>query len=234
MMEMHNNTTAQKLIQSNLNALKNEIAKICKDRKPPQLIAVSKTQPFDMITAAYQCGLRAFAENYAKELETKTLALDLDDIEWHFIGKIQSNKTKIIAKYASWVHSLTNISHAKLLDQHRRNFSSPLQVLIEVNISNEVGKGGLTTFAQILDLANSLQELPNLKLVGLMGMASHTKDSGLINSQFQTLNNYLQSLNALGFNLDQLSMGMSEDYLLAVANGATHLRIGTKIFGKRN
>lgn len=229
-----NNSVAKMFIESNLNTIKNELAEVCNGKDLSQIIAVSKTQTIDMIAAAHQCGLRVFAENYVKELETKATALDLNDLEWHFIGKIQSNKTKIIATHATWVHSLTNISHARLLNQYRNGSSSPLQVLIEVNISNEANKGGLATFSQIQDFAKSLQEFPNLKLRGLMGLASHTQDRNLINSQFQTLNNHLQSLNELGFNLDQLSIGMSEDYLLAIANGATMLRIGSKIFGRRN
>lgn len=221
-------------IESNLNEIKHNISQVSTNKNSPQIIAVSKTHSVEMITAAYQCGIRAFAENYVKELEQKVNTIELDGVEWHFIGKIQSNKIRIIAHNIAWVHSLTSINHANLLDKHRNGIITPLQVLIEVNISGEASKGGLREFEQILELAKQIQTLPNLKLRGLMGMASDSPDEGLINSQFQKLRQYFEQLNSLGFDLDQLSMGMTTDYLIAIKNGATMLRIGSKIFGARS
>lgn len=221
-------------IKSNLNEIKNNISQILSiDKCSPQIIAVSKTHSIEMITTAYQCGIKIFAENYVKELESKISLLQLNGIEWHFIGKIQSNKIRFIAHNTTWVHSLTNINHANLLDKYRSSIEVPLQVLIEVNISDEVSKGGCIDFEQIIALARHIQTLHNLKLRGLMGMASHTSDENLINSQFQKLKNYFEQLKVLGFNLDQLSMGMSDDYMIALKNGATMLRIGSKLFGNR-
>lgn len=219
-------------IESNLNEIKHNISQW--SISLPLVIAVSKTHSVETITAAYQCGIRAFAESYVKELEKKVNTIALGDIKWHFIGKIQSNKIRSIAHKVAWVHSLTSINHANLLDKHRSGTGTPLQVLIEVNISDEASKGGLSEFEQILELAKHIQALPNLKLRGLMGMASHTPDTELINLQFQKLKQHFEQLNTLGFNLDQLSMGMSDDYVIAIKNGATMLRIGSKIFGNRN
>lgn len=222
-------------IANNLNIIRQQIASFAQELDQiPQLVAVSKTFPPQKIQEAYAQNQRVFSENYVAELEhkAKTLA-NLDDIEWHFIGTIQSNKTKTLALHAAWIHSLTCLKHAIRLNQHRPSQLPPLQVLIEVNISNESNKGGLTSLEEIINLANEIKKLPNLNLRGLMGMASHTQDEKIIESQFELLSSYLAELNKLGFNLDQLSMGMSNDYHIAIRCGATMVRLGSKIFGKR-
>ena len=223
-------------ITENLTTLRNHITDLnLKYNTTAKLIAVSKTYPVTAIIEAYQNTQRQFGENYAQELAQKAHELSqLTDIEWHFIGTIQSNKTKLIAENAAWVHTLTKLQHALRLNNQRPANMPPLQVLIEVNISNEASKGGLSNLADIIDLANKIKKLPNLNLRGLMGMAANCNDENILASQFDKLKLYLQELNNLGFNLDQLSSGMSNDYPIAIAHGATLVRIGSKIFGERN
>ncbi len=199
------------------------------------LIAVSKTIAIEAIQEAYHAAQQiAFGENYPQELASKVEQLQNLPLEWHFIGNIQSNKTKLIAENAAWAHTLANTNHAKRLNNQRPAHLAPLQVLIEVNISDEVSKHGLSNFAEIAILAKEINSLPNLKLRGLMGMASATDNIELIKAQFNQLKNYQQQLNEQGFNLDQLSMGMSGDYTHALECGATIIRIGSLIFGERN
>lgn len=220
-------------IKQNLNEITAQI-KECDIHHQVKLIAVSKTFPIEDVETAYNLGVRKFGENYPQELVQKAQQIKHNDIEWHFIGNIQSNKTRLIAENASWVHTLTKASHATRLSEQRPQYLPPLQVLIEVNISNEVNKHGLHTINEIVDLANHISQLPNLKLRGLMGMASDSNDNELINNQFNQLYQYFKQLNKLGFELTELSMGMSHDFPLAIANGATLVRIGSKIFGVRN
>ena len=197
---------------------------------PPLLIAVSKTFPTGAILAAHAAGQRSFAENQAQELKAKADELSPLELEWHFIGRLQSNKTQVLAKYATWVHSLTNLKHATRLNQQRPKNLPQLKVLIEVKISPEASKHGLNSFEQVLDLANGIKQLANLELCGLMGMASRTNDQSQIKAEFNQLADFLQRLNQHGFKLKQLSMGMSQDFALAISCGATIVRIGSKIF----
>lgn len=220
-------------IEQNIKEIQAQITEL-KPNNEVNLIAVSKNFPVTAIEKAYQAGQRRFGENYVQEFAAKAEKLHHLDIEWHFIGSIQSNKTKIIAKFAHWVHTLTKYTHAKRLNDQRPLECQPLKVLIEVNISNEDSKHGLDNFAQIHELAIQIQQLPNLKLVGLMGMAANGDDTNLIQQQFLQLSNYLDQLNQHGFELTQLSMGMSQDYPLAIKAGANLIRIGSKIFGERN
>ena len=224
-------------IAANIDIICQEINDLSiKYTKPAaKLVAVSKTYPSEIIKIAYEHGQRYFGENYALELAQKSTELkQFKDIEWHFIGTIQSNKSKIIAETASWVHTLTKLSHASRLNQQRPKHLSPLQVLIEVNISNEPSKQGLINYEEIFNLATQLKDFNNLKLRGLMGMATTDANNSMIHEEFTQLNHYLQKLNCQGFNLDQLSMGMSRDYPIALECGSTLIRVGSKIFGKRN
>lgn len=218
-------------LQDSLNSIKYDI------NKPLQkvlLVAVSKTHPESAILAAIDAGQFDFGENYVQELSRKAENLANHPICWHFIGNIQSNKTSQIAKYASWVHTLTKEQHAKRLNDQRPTNLSPLNVLIEVNISEEESKGGLSNYKDINTLATIINSLPNLRLKGLMGMASNTMDEIVIKNQFNLLSSYLEQLNNDGFNLTELSMGMSNDYKLAIECGSTMVRIGSKIFGERS
>ncbi len=217
----------------NLNNLKQICTKLDSVNRDIQLIAVSKTYSSEHIRAAYALGVTRFGENYPQELSEK--AVDLADlaIEWHYIGNIQRNKSQLIATYASWVHSIFNQRQALALNKARARHVAPLNVLIQVNISNEASKSGIGDFEQLFGLASYIKELAHLKLRGLMGMAQNSPDLELVHAQFRCLEHYFQQLNRHGFNLDQLSMGMSNDYELALESGATMLRIGSKIFGVR-
>lgn len=220
-------------ITQNLQQVNNSIKALAHEQKV-ELIAVSKTFPSTLVRQAYADGQRKFAESYPQELAQKTRELADLEIEWHFIGNIQSNKTKLIAQQASWVHTITKLQHAKRLNDQRPAELAPLQILIEVNISQESNKQGVTNWQELIQLAQAIMQLPRLKLRGLMGMAMATNDQQLIQAQFQQLGRYLEQLNTQGLgNFDQLSMGMSADYPLAIKAGATLVRIGSNIFGAR-
>lgn len=222
-------------INLQITKIREELTQYANDSCAVKLIAVSKTYPIENIQEAYnQAQQQVFGENYPQELANKANQLKNLSLEWHFIGNIQSNKTKLIAENAAWVHTLTSINHAKRLNDQRPTNLDPLQVLIEVNISNEQSKHGLNSLEEIILLAHEINWLPNLKLRGLMGMASATDNVELVKSQFNQLKSYQQQLNEQGFNLDQLSMGMSGDYQQALECGATMIRIGSLIFGERN
>lgn len=217
-------------IATSLNLINQEITS---EENNVKLIAVSKNFPTQDILIAHRHGQVAFGENYPQELSEKAKELSNYPIEWHFIGNIQSNKIKQIAKHASWIHSLSKESHAKLFNQCRENMEK-LNILIEVNISTEEDKHGLHTFDEVFSFANYINTLPNLNLKGLMGMASNTNDLAILKSQFTKLAQFRDKLNQNGFNLTELSMGMSNDYLEAIKCGSTMVRIGSKIFGVRN
>lgn len=203
---------------------------------PVRLIAVSKTFPATDISNLYQkTGQDAFGENYAQELSAKAVALNQYPLEWHFIGRIQSNKIKLIASHAAWVHSLTNGKHALLLNNSRDISQSKLNVLIEVNISNDPHKHGVHTFNDILELAKIIKKQPKLHLRGLMGMSGINTSTSIKNQQFAHLNQLFNQLKLSGFEkIDTLSMGMSDDFETALKNGSTMLRVGSLIFGPRH
>lgn len=222
-------------IYHNLISLTAEIAEIAELRSPQvKLIAVSKNFAISTIREAYAAGQCCFGESYAQELAFKAQQLSALKLEWHFIGKLQSNKTRLIAQYASWVHALTTQQHALRLNNQRPPNLAPLQVLISVNISNEVSKNGLQDFNAIKNLAAEINHLPRLQLRGLMGIASANATAASLRQQFMLLSNYSQQLQSHGYKLDQLSIGMSDDYPIALECGATMLRIGSKIFGARS
>jgi len=223
----------------NYRHLKKQIENICNHsimNYPVELIAVSKTFPIeDIIKLHTDTGQIAFGENYVQELREKASALASYKLQWHFIGNIQSNKIKFIAESASWVHSLGATKHALLLNKNRGNILPKLNVLIEVNISHDANKHGLSNFVQILELADITSRQENLTLRGLMGMTGVTPDLSTKNQQFCELKKLFDKLKSTsGFeNIDTLSMGMSDDFELAIKNGATMLRIGSLIFGNR-
>ncbi len=198
------------------------------------VIAVSKKFSGETIRELYDLGQRDFGESYAQEFNQKSNELKDLDIVWHFIGHVQSNKIKLIATSASWIHSVSNTKQIIKLSKLRPTNLPKLNILLEVNISNEPSRHGVNAYNDILELANVIKISNNLKLRGLMGIASHTIDNKLLENQFQKLTKMFNQLNRDGFNVDTLSMGMSNDYELAIKNGSTMLRIGTKIFGIRN
>ncbi len=197
-----------------------------------ELLAVSKTKPVEAVAAAFDCGQRRFGENYAQELATKAEALADPDIEWHFIGPIQSNKTRIIAARADWVHGVDRLKSATRLSAQRPEGAAPLQVCVQVNIDEESTKSGVT-LDQLPALCAEIVELPNLVLRGLMCIPRPSPDFDANRRQFARLRQAMEALNDAGYRLDTLSMGMSGDFPAAIAEGATIVRIGTAIFGAR-
>jgi PLP dependent protein len=196
------------------------------------LVAVSKAFPAHKIEEAYRAGQTAFGESYAQEGLEKILALKNLPLEWHFIGPIQSNKTRIIAEHFSWVHSIERDKIAERLSQARPAGLPPLQVCIQVNISGETSKSG-TAPDELLPLAKYVQTLPRLRLRGLMAIPQPAADPELQRRRFRLLRELKDALATEGILLDTLSMGMSQDLEAAILEGATIVRVGTAIFGDR-
>lgn len=197
-----------------------------------RLLAVSKTWPAEDIAEAYAAGQRAFGENQEQEGARKIAALAHLPIEWHFIGPIQSNKTRPIAERYAWVHSIDREKIARRLSDQRPAALGPLMVCVQVNISGEASKSGVEPSAA-LELAKSVAALPRLRLRGLMAVPAPTDDVQLQREQFRRLRALYDDVQSAGIDLDTLSMGMSDDLEAAVAEGSTLVRIGTAIFGRR-
>jgi len=204
------------------------------DRDPSeiQLIAVSKTRPASDIRQVWEAGQKAFAENYLQDALQKMPALKDCDIEWHFIGRIQSNKTRAIAENFSWVHTLASFKHARRLDEQRPQALSPLNTCIQVNLSGESSKNGIAK-NDLPPLLEKAAKLPHLRLRGLMTMPPAAASSKQQHQIFGQLRQLLKDINQQGYELDTLSMGMSGDMHAAICEGATMVRIGTAIFGPR-
>jgi len=197
-----------------------------------RLLAVSKTKPASMVREAYAAGQRAFGENYLQDALPKMEELSDLDIEWHFIGRIQSNKTRDIAARFAWIHGLDKAKHAHRLNEQRPPELAPLNCCIQVNLSGEKSKGGVTP-DDLPVLAREVAELPRLKLRGLMTMPDPSSTREQQRIVFEQLAQLRDELNASGMSLDTLSMGMSGDLEMAVAAGSDMVRIGTDIFGAR-
>ncbi|MGZ8217056.1 YggS family pyridoxal phosphate-dependent enzyme [Methylomagnum sp.] len=195
-----------------------------------RLIAVSKTQPVEALTAAYQCGQRDFGENYFQEALAKQDRLAHFDIVWHFIGPIQSNKTRPIASRFAWVHSVDRLKIAERLSEQRPVNLPPLNICIQVNVSGEASKSGVALDA-LPDLVAAVAKLPRLRLRGLMAIPAPTHDPEQQRQAFRALRRAFDGLADYG--LDALSMGMSEDLEAAVLEGGTLVRVGTALFGPR-
>ena len=197
------------------------------------LMAVSKAQPASAIRDAYSAGQTLFGENYLQEaLEKQALLKDLA-IEWHFIGPIQSNKTSLIANNFSWVHSVDRLKIALRLNEARLADTTPLQVCIQVNVSHEPSKSG-AAFCDVASLVAEIIKLPRLKLRGLMAIPAPSNNLDQQKAQFKEVRECYDALNAQGYTLDTLSMGMSSDYKVAIEQGATIIRIGSALFGARH
>ncbi|QEL57255.1 YggS family pyridoxal phosphate-dependent enzyme [Chromobacterium paludis] len=197
------------------------------------LLAVSKTFPATDVQEAHACGQRAFGENYVQELQQKSEALAGLAIEWHFIGPLQSNKTRIVAERAHWAHSIDRLKIAERLSAQRPDELPPLNVCVQVNVSGEDSKSGCAP-EEALALARAVAALPRLRLRGLMCIPEPTEDAARLAAQFVELRRLKEQLAAEGLALDTLSMGMSADLELAVAEGATVVRVGSAIFGQRS
>jgi len=197
-----------------------------------KLIAVSKAQSAAAIREAYTAGQTIFGENYLQEALDKQAQLTDLDIEWHFIGPIQSNKTQPIGQHFAWVHSVDRLKIAQRLNDARPAQLPPLQICIQVNVSNEDSKSGVLP-AELAALATEIEKLPRLKLRGLMAIPAPTLDVNQQIAQFKLVRECYDALVAQGFALDTLSMGMSEDYAAAISQGASFVRIGSALFGAR-
>ncbi|WP_207267606.1 YggS family pyridoxal phosphate-dependent enzyme [Pseudomonas sp. GW101-3H06] len=201
-----------------------------RDENSVQLLAVSKTKPAQDLREAYAAGLRDFGENYLQEALGKQLELADLPLIWHFIGPIQSNKTRAIAEHFDWVHSVDRLKIAQRLSEQRPAELPPLNICIQVNVSGEASKSGCSP-ADLPALANAINTLPRLKLRGLMAIPEPTEDRAAQDAAFAAVQSLQASLN---LPLDTLSMGMSHDLESAIAQGATWVRIGTALFGARD
>ena len=195
-----------------------------------RLIAVSKAQPAASLIAAYGLGQREFGENYLQEAEAKQDALAHFDIGWHFIGPMQSNKTRPIAGRFAWAHSVDRLKIAQRLSEQRPSGLPPLNVCLQVNVSDEASKSGVS-LEVLPELAAAVAELPRLRLRGLMAIPAPTEDAVAQRAVFRGVRRAFEGLSCHG--LDTLSMGMSEDLESAVLEGATLVRVGTALFGPR-
>jgi len=221
-------------IAVNLQAIRRRISEALQgDRRDISLVAVSKSHAPDAIRAAFAAGQRDFGESYVQEAVPKIAALADLGATWHYIGHLQSNKARDVGASFDWVHAVDRAKIAAALARARPEGTPDLNVCIQVNISGEAAKGGVPP-AQAPALAREVAAIPRLKLRGLMGMASATEDAGEQRAQFARLRRTFEEIVATGIALDTLSMGMSQDFEAALAEGATLLRIGTAIFGDRN
>ncbi|MBY0579490.1 MAG: YggS family pyridoxal phosphate-dependent enzyme [Burkholderiales bacterium] len=217
-------------IASGLQAVKQQIEKTAEG--PVALLAVSKTWPAEAVREAHRAGQKAFGESYVQEALEKMKALSDLDLEWHFIGPIQSNKTGLIAENFDWVHGVDRERIALRLSRARPESMPPLQVCIQVNVSGEASKSGIEP-EKVLSLANYISGLARLKLRGLMAIPEPTNDPRLQRARFAEVRLLKEMLSESGFDLDTLSMGMSGDFESAILEGATIIRIGSAIFGTR-
>ena len=214
-------------IQANI-----QLAKLAAGRTDAiTLLAVSKSQPSDKLRAAYLAGQRVFGENYVQEAINKQAELTDLAIEWHFIGPIQSNKTALIAQHFDWVQSVDRLKIAQRLNDARPKSLPPLNVCIQINSSDEDSKSGVDTGSTAM-LAKEISAMPQLRLRGIMAIPAPTKDLAKQRTQFKIVASAFKTLQQ-DFALDTLSIGMSDDYVAAIHEGATIVRIGSAIFGAR-
>jgi PLP dependent protein len=215
-------------IQTNILHAKNRVNR----QDAVNLVAVSKAQSAKRLREAYQAGQTIFGENYVQEAIVKQSLLADCNIEWHFIGPIQSNKTQLIAQHFSWVQSVDRLKIAQRLSKARDSTLPPLNICIQINSSNEASKSGIQS-QELIDLATEITKLPNLKLRGLMAIPAPTSDVAKQRQQFKVVREAFMLLQQNGFDIDTLSIGMSDDYVAAIEEGATIVRIGSAIFGAR-
>lgn len=231
MNNVSNLNTITTALQATQASIADAVTKADRVQNSVKLIAVSKAQPASALREAFAAGQSAFGENYLQEALDKQQELASLAIEWHFIGPIQSNKTQAIAQHFTWVHGVDRLKIAQRLND-ARNGRTPLQVCIQVNVSHEDSKNGVLP-DEVPALAEAIRHLPNLTLRGLMAIPEPTNNIELQHQQFRIVHRLLEQLNQQGFALDTLSMGMSNDYAVAIAEGATMVRIGSAIFGAR-
>ncbi len=220
-------------VAANLQAIRRRISEALQgDSRAVAIVAVSKTQPPEAIRAAFAAGCRDFGESYVQEALPKIAALSDLPLTWHYIGHLQTNKARDIAQRFDWVHGVDRTRAAAALAKARPAGRDPLNVCIQVNISAEATKGGVDP-SQALVLAREVAAMPGLRLRGVMGMASPAREAKERRRQFALLRKAADGIRADGIAIDTLSMGMSDDFEDALAQGATMVRIGTAIFGER-
>ena len=220
------------LIKKNINNIINELEQHnSQPKREVRLVAVSKGQDQEKILEAFNAGHNIFGENYLQEAINKKEALKNFKIEWHFIGPIQSNKCKLIAENFHWIQTVDRIKVANKLNKFNTN-QTPLNICIQINISNEDTKSGVK-IKEIDALAEYISNSDKLKLRGLMAIPSNTIKKEILINEYKQLKMIYENLKSKYSTIDTLSMGMSNDYLLAIENGANLVRIGSKIFGKR-
>lgn len=223
-------------VTENLRKIRDLLAKAATDagRDPDsvRLLAVSKKQPLERITAAIDAGQCDFGENQAQEGIEKITVLANPDLVWHFIGHLQTNKTRAVARHFDWVHSIDRLKIARRLSEQRPEELGDLNVLIQVNVDEEASKSGVSIDA-VKDLAGEVRELPSLRLRGLMCLPAIRDSFDAQRVPFRRLRELADELRHDGFALDTLSMGMTDDYRAAVFEGSTIVRLGTAIFGAR-
>jgi hypothetical protein len=225
------------MIAENIKHLRERITAKCAEfKRNPQeikLIAVSKFFGLDAINEANRLGITDFGENKAQELRDKYEILG-DKVTWHFIGTLQRNKVKYAVKAAAYIHSVDSSMLADEVNSQAQKVNKVQKILLEVKTSSEDSKSGLTTNEEVLNLVKHCSTLSNIKLIGLMTMAAFTDDESLIRKSFSDLRKLKDEINKNGFDLRELSMGMTNDYEIAIEEGATMLRIGSAIFGQRD
>ena len=223
-------------IAAALQACQDRISGACRqagrDSSCATLLAVSKTFPAEAVREAWDAGQRCFGESYVQEAVTKMATLADLAIQWHFIGPLQSNKTRPVAERFHWVHSVERLKIAQRLSEQRPNHQPPLQVCIQVNVSGEASKHGVPA-GNAIDLARAVSMLPAIKLRGFMAIPEPTPDLEVQHARFKHLSDLLIEANRQGLALDTLSMGMSADMETAITEGSTLVRVGTAIFGTR-
>lgn len=227
---------SQNTVSHNISSIRTKISqfegKYERTAGSVKLLAVSKTRPAEDIELALVENQYDFGENYLQDALSKIENITVPKINWHFIGPIQSNKTRQIAENFAWVHTIDRLKIAQRLNEQRPTGLEPLNVCIQVNISNEESKSGVNIEEASL-LAKQIMTLPNIKLRGLMAIPESTTNIETQRTSFRLLRELKEQLNSQGLALDTLSMGMSNDMEAAIAEGSTMVRIGTAIFGKR-
>ncbi len=213
-------------IKKQISIINNEI----KDHA--ELVAVSKTRSIEDINEAYNQGQKKFGENRVQEIVDKFNKLP-KDIEWHMIGHLQKNKVKYISEFISLIHSLDRLSLANEIDKNGKKHDKSIDCLIQIKISKEESKFGLN-IDELHSFYNEVKMFKNINIRGLMGMATYTDDKELVNNEFKKMKKLFEKMKSIDSNIKILSIGMSDDYSLAIKNGSNMIRVGSKIFGKRN
>lgn len=225
------------MIKVNHKNIENEISATCEkhnvDRDKINLVAVSKYNPISSIIEAYDDGLIHFGESRAQELKEKAEKISLD-LKWHFIGHLQTNKVKIVVENADYIHSVDSLKLAKEIQKRAANINKVQKIFIEVKTSGEESKFGISDKSLVSDLVEVCSSAENIEVVGLMTMAPYTDDLQMIRNCFSSLRNLRDELNKKFSSVTELSMGMTNDFKIAIEEGATFLRIGSAIFGERN